>query len=300
MQIGVLGKGFVGSAVYEGLQWAGNQLCSYDPKIESSKFEDILNTECVFICVPTNPMPDGTCDTSIVEECLKKLFDANYHGIMVIKSTVTPGTTQRLIDMYSERSPEYSTPGTDYYDFSHRIVFCPEFLRERSAVTDFIDNHDILITGSASKGAALVVREAHHHLPKSFAWMSPTEAELCKYFNNVFNAARIVFANGFYEVAKALGADYQKIFSAMIQRNCITSHYLACNESLRGYSGKCLVKDTLAFARLIEHLKTENKLKVYPEIFKMINNDNNKYDRTIIGGSCSEDECFGKELRVDL
>ena len=115
--------------------------------------------------------------------------------------------------------------------------------------------------------------------PKKLLW--PLLTELCKYFNNVFNALRITFANGFYDVCKELGADYQNIYDAVIQRSNIDGHYLRVSENIRGFGGYCLPKDTHAFAKLID--------KVYgkgfgPKIFDTIVKDNKLYKTTVFQG----------------
>lgn len=284
MKIGIIGKGFVGSAVYEGLGWVGNEMSFYDPKYPESKIEDVLDTECVFICVPTNPKEDGTCNTDIVDTSIIALLHNGYKGVIAIKSTVTPGTTDKIRNTYSLGSDPFP-----------RIVFVPEFLRERSALTDFLDNHDILIVGAYDNKDADVIIQAHRSLPKNVRVMKPLEAELAKYFNNVYNTLRVVFANGFYEVCKHVGADYQKIFDAMIKRENITHHYLRCSESLRGASGPCLPKESIAFMKYVDSLG----LSIKPEIFRTIVMDNLKYPKTVIEGTRTEKEFFGKELTMD-
>lgn len=280
MKIGIIGLGMVGNAVYQGLMSIGNDVSFYDPKYSESKFEDILDTECVFVCVPTNPRDDGTCDTSIVEKTIKKLDSNGYSGVIVIKSTVTPGTTDEIYNKFCSRIEGF------------RLAFVPEFLRERCALTDFLDNHDVCIIGCYKDEDYEVVKKAHGSIPKNFAKMSPLEAELSKYFNNVFNALRIVFANGFYEICQNLGADYQKIYDAMILRNNINPAYLRCSEKLRGPSGYCLSKDPLAFMHFVENLK----LNPTPTIFKAIVEDSRIYPKTVLPGMRTEKECFGKEL----
>ena len=276
MKVGIVGKGFVGSAVYEGLGYVDNEMAFYDPKYPESKFSDVLDCGCIFVCVPTNPLPNGECDVSIVESTLDKLAEENYKGLVAIKSTVVPGTTDKLKDKYPQI----------------RLAFVPEFLRERSALSDFIDNHDVLIVGTYNEEDAKVLIDLHGNIPKSVSKMTPLEAELAKYFNNVYNTLRIVFANGFYEVCQKVGASYNAIFSAMIKRDNITPHYLRCSQSLRGASGPCLSKDPIAFMKYVANLELENP----PQIFKTIVEDNALYPQTVIEGTREESEVFGKNI----
>ena len=80
MKIGVLGLGVVGNAVYTGFSELGHSMSFYDPA-KDSKFEDVLETEICFICVPTPPNEEGFCDTTIVEESIQNLLNNNYQGI---------------------------------------------------------------------------------------------------------------------------------------------------------------------------------------------------------------------------
>ena len=264
MNIGVIGKGFVGSAVYDGLGQLDNNMSFHDPKYNTN-IQHIKDTEIVFICVPTNMKDDGTCDTTVVELVLKNLINIKYNGTVAIKSTVIPGTTKNLQEQFQELN----------------ICCVPEFLRERSALTDFILENDVLVIGTNDDKTSKLLIKAYGNLPKQVRVVSPTEAELCKYFNNVFNALRITFANGFYDVCKELNADYGKIYDAVIQRSNIDGHYLRASRSMRGFGGYCLPKDTSAFAKLVDKIYGKG---VGPRIFDTIVEDNKLYKTTVFQG----------------
>ena len=168
MNIGIIGQGFVGSAVREGLKNFYN-LKTYD--VDKEKCTDTHEEICkwadiIFLCVPTPSLPDGSCDTSIVESVISELNQANYNGIVSIKSTVVPGTTKKLND-----------------NTNLEICFVPEFLRERCAVTDFTENHDVCIIGTDSDETFEILKQCHGSFPQKFVKLTPTEAEFCKYFN---------------------------------------------------------------------------------------------------------------------
>ena len=114
----------VGKAVRAGLEKIGNRIFVHDLNMDTS-VRDIIPTEIIFICVPTPQGDDGSCDTSNVQSVLKDLSDINYKGIVAIKSTVEVGFTNSMIDKFKNLT----------------ICFVPEFLRERCAVEDFINNH---------------------------------------------------------------------------------------------------------------------------------------------------------------
>jgi UDPglucose 6-dehydrogenase len=238
MKLGLIGKGTVGSAVYRGLGELGHTMSFVDPAYPETRFEDILDTDCVFVCVPTDQAANGDCDTSIVESVVAQLDASGYTGLVAIKSSIVPGTAARL----SAEHPAL------------RICSVPEFLRARLAYEDFTTNHDLLIIGSTREEDYAIIREAHGHYPQQVVHASPTEAEIVKYFNNVNHAVQIIFANMAFDVSKSLGANYDVVYNAIIKRDCFNPAYLDCNENLRGFGGHCLPKDTSAWNNLMKQL----------------------------------------------
>jgi UDPglucose 6-dehydrogenase len=154
-------------------------MCFFDPAYESSQLADVLDAECVFLSVPTNQADNGDCDTSIVEKVISELDTAGYQGLVGIKSTVVPGTSDRL----SAAHPNL------------RICSVPEFLRAKTALADFMYNHDLLIIGSHREEDFDTVKAIHGNLPKAVSCVKPAEAEVVKYFNNVNHSVQIIFAN---------------------------------------------------------------------------------------------------------
>ena len=238
MKIGIIGKGTVGKAVYEGLEYLGHEMCFFDPAYEGSRLEDVLGAECVFVSVPTNQAPNGDCDTSIVERVVDELNQAGYKGLVGLKSTCVPGTCERL----SATHPNL------------RICSVPEFLRAKSALADFMYNHDLLVVGSNREEDFELIKKIHGHLPQNVACVKPTEAEVIKYFNNVNHSVQIIFANIAFEVCKKLGVHYDAVYHAISKRECFNPAYLMCNDNLRGFGGHCLPKDTSAWANLVKNL----------------------------------------------
>ena len=171
MKIGVIGWGVVGSAIGEGFIMLNHDVSKHDPKF-NTKIEDVIDTEIVFICVPTPSGKDGECDLSIVNDTIATLKTKKYKGVIALKSTSVPGTTQKIINKYKDNN----------------ICFVPEFLRERAALEDFVRNHDVLAVGCHTDRAWHKVCEAHGWLPKNTVRMTPTEAEILKYYSNTFNS----------------------------------------------------------------------------------------------------------------
>jgi len=259
MKIGVVGAaGCIGGAISYGMEKLGHDVIPHDITMDTS-LSDLVDCEIAYICVPTPELPDGGCDTMIVESVISGLDAHGFTGIIAIKSTIVPGTTEKLIKKYSKET----------------ICFVPEFLRERHAISDFTENHNICVIGTLDRFVFEIIKESHGHYPQEFIQMSPTEAELAKYFSNVFNAMRVVFACGFESVCNKLGADYTKIKNAMVKRPTIENLYLDCNEKFRGFAGMCLTKDTAAFRKLAESLGVD------AQIFRTIVEDNKLYTPTV-------------------
>lgn len=263
VKVGIIGVGMVGSAVRHGFTRIGHEVLVFDKKMPETSLESVLPTQLLFISVPTPQAADGTCDTSIVEGVVDSLAKADYRGLVTIKSTVEPGTTDRLAKKYP----------------SLRLAFCPEFLRERAMYIDFIENNDICIIGAYNKEDADLIKEVHGELPKNFAQVTPLEAEFSKYFINVFNALRIVFANQFYDVATAAGADYQKIKNAITKHRTVQPAYLDANDRFRGFGGACLPKDSSAFAQYARRmLGADSPLSLFEGIVEI----NKRYKITVL------------------
>ena len=261
MNIGIVGLGVVGKAVEHGFIKLGHKVYVHDIKLET-KISNLISCEVIYVCVPTPRDHDGSCDISIVQEVMDDLSSLKFDKHVCIKSTVTPGTTRELIDEYPDLS----------------ISFVPEFLRERCALVDFVENHDVCIIGTHSEEAYEVIKESHGHFPERFVHLTPTEAEFAKYFNNVYNATLITFANSFYEVCKNMGASYQNVKNAIVHRKNISNVYLDCNDNLRGFGGMCLPKDVSAIASL------SKKLDINVDFFDDILRENDKYEVTVFEG----------------
>ena len=179
----------------------------------------------------------------------------------------------------------------DKYENEH-ICFCPEFLKERCAYEDFMKNNPICLIGAVSEKAFNIIRTIHTPISKTFKMVQPIEAELTKYMQNVYNTYRVLFANGFYEICKYNNVEYNSILNSLLERKELDEKYMKCDEHMRGPSGPCLVKDSLAFNEYVNKLN----LPIKPSIFQTIVNDMNLYPRTVIDGTRTEKDYFGREL----
>ena len=142
MKIGIVGQGFVGSAIYEGLK-NYYQVFTYDldeAKCNSTHDQVARESNIIFVCVPTPMRKDGSCDTRILEKVIVKINDdvrsdpGCNRPIIVVKSTVPPGTTEKLNKLASVCS----------------VCFSPEFLTEANSFDDFKNQSRIIIGGDTS------------------------------------------------------------------------------------------------------------------------------------------------------
>lgn len=254
MNIGIIGLGVVGKAVYDGFKYLGHNVSHYDIN-DNSSITDVIDSELVYICVPTPQSYDGSCDTSIVEETIYKLNSLNYKGVVCVKSTISPGTTRRLINEFEKLT----------------IAHVPEFLRERYAYDDFIKNHNILVVGTDSEEAADIIIHSHKHLPKNVSICEPEEAELVKYFSNTYKAMKITFANSFKRVTDFQNVSYDNVLSMFLKHGVSESDYLKMSDNYSGFGGACLPKDVSALNNFI----IDNNLDI--ELFSILISENKKF-----------------------
>lgn len=262
MKLGIIGLGVVGGANSAGFTLLGHEVLQHDTMWNDSTIHDVIDAEVVFLCLPSPQSDDGSCDTSIIESVIQDLDNENYNGIVCIRSTVEPGFTERMMDKF---------PTTT-------ICCSPEFLRERAAADDFINHHELLAVGTDDPYVFEKIVEAHGNLPNNVKQLSPTEAELLKYFNNSYAALRIVFANVFYELCEGLECDYSKVKDAYVKTGKTANMYLDVNKRLRGYGGMCLPKDVAALA----HSLKENGFNF--DLIESIKQDNEKFKTTTFSG----------------
>lgn len=262
MKIGIVGLGIVGSAVKFGFEKKlGHTIFYHDIKFKNTSLSKVYNnSELIFVCVSTPSRKNGSCDVSNVISVCSELnsLAKNSSKIcdVVIKSTVDLGTTQKLINKFKNL----------------RLAMNPEFLKEGAAMHDFC-NQDICVIGTDNDGLYEKVVRAHGNLAKEYIRTSPINAEFVKYYSNVFNSIRIMFANLFYDLAQKFGADYNELKSIAVRRYNMIDYYLDCNQNLRGFGGSCLPKDVLAIKTIAK------KLNLNYSFLKGLIEDNNKLNK---------------------
>ena len=246
MRIGIIGAGMVGSTIEHCFNDA-HDLFIHDPARNTELSDVTSNCEMAYIAVPTPSAEDGTCDTSIVEEILSELPDG---FVAVIKSTVIPGTTEKL----QERFPKL------------KIAYSPEFLVERNRLTDFA-NQRILVVGTKHEDVAKMVFDQHKEagvlIEEKLFHTTSTEAEMVKYTKNNFYALKVISANQMHDICNGLGIEWatvREIITTPQDQPIGDSHLEPLMGLNRGFGGKCLPKDTLALRELARNLGVDYEI----------------------------------------
>ncbi len=207
-------------------------------------YEDRTARRCrlAVVCVPTPRLEDGSCDTTTVERVVAELESE----FVLIKSTVTPGTTRALSALYDKR-----------------IVFSPEYMGESSYWTpswapspDDPSTHGFCVMGGPREWCSAIADMMWPRLGPAtrFRFMSSTEAELVKYFENAFFALKVTFANemrGVCErasVADGTPVNYHVVREGWLDDPRVGPMHTAAFAGNRGFDGKCLPKDIAALS----------------------------------------------------
>jgi UDPglucose 6-dehydrogenase len=206
--------------------------------------EAIQRALVVFIAVGTPPREDGSADLSYVIEVANSIADnLNGYKVVVTKSTVPIGTGQLIEKTISER-----TPGP--HPFS--VVSNPEFLREGSAIEDFM-RPDRVVIGARDPQAIAIMKDIYSPLyliETPFVITNVESSELIKYASNAFLATKITFVNEVAELCERLGADVHHVAKGMGLDKRIGPKFLHPGP---GYGGSCFPKDTSALADIARH-----------------------------------------------
>jgi len=200
----------------------------------------VAEAEIIFICVGTPPKEDGDADLSYVENVaseIAKLMDS--YKVIVEKSTVPVETGEKVMQTMKINN-------TKNIEFD--VVSNPEFLREGSAVSDFM-NPDRVVIGTDSKKAREIMEKLYAPLNAKILFTDIKSAEIIKHASNSFLATKISFINAVANICELTGADVEKVAQGLGSDKRIGNQFL--NAGL-GYGGSCFPKDVEAFVKLSE------------------------------------------------
>jgi len=234
MKIGVIGNGYVGNAVAKGFTQLGDDVAIWDC-LKDRATHTLLQTcsrDIVFCCVPT-PTEEGQQDISNVKEVISSIAQMNPKAIVIMKSTVLPGTSALLEQ-----------------DYGVTIISNPEFLTARTAEQDFQDPMSIVIGHTDVAMQKRVSRFYEERFPEVplLVCSSQTEAEFIKYARNTFFALKVGYMNQLYDLAASLGVPWEPVKNGMVASGWVSPmHTLVPGpDGKRGFGGACLPKDSEA------------------------------------------------------
>ena len=264
--IGIVGHGFVGKAVQEGMKHAVRTvvfdlkyvipkgvLVSEEERHDFVKANSLgelcTQSEIVFVCLPTPMNADGSCNTDIVESTVRDIDALELGNVVVIKSTVPPGTTRRL------NSESKTLKG---------VIFNPEFLTEANYLDDFKNQTRIIIGGEEPAKSIVKNMYAKAYPKVPTIKTSSTIAEMVKYTTNTFLATKVAFANEMKQVCLKLGVDYDKVIEyARYDERLGESHWAVPGpDGKLGFGGSCFPKDINALIAVARSLGVEPRVLI--------------------------------------
>ena len=266
--VGVIGQGFVGTAVREKFKENFNTYTFDINKREQSKIftgdkisEDyctletlVENCEILFLCVPTPMFPSGKCDTGIVENAIIDIdniaSNLNKKPVVILKSTVPPGTVESL-------NKDYKNVG---------ITFSPEFLTEANSIEDFKNQKRIILGVDWIEYVEPINKVFTTCFPDAeIVFLTSSEAEMSKYMINLFLATKVSFFNDMFRIVNGINntstvdrnMSFESIVNAMLLDPRIgKSHYMVPGpDGDYGYGGHCFPKDMAAMLNIADQLK---------------------------------------------
>jgi len=249
--IGVVGQGFVGTAVREGFEgkFVVETYDKYQEKKSScSSLEELVDkARIIFVCVPTPMKKDGSCDLSVVYDVVQHLDQISTKAhVAVLKSTVPPGTT-----IFLNNSCE-----------NIQIVFNPEFLTEANYIDDFKNQNRIIIGGPrpGSTKVKNLYRKAFYKTP--IIKTGSSTAEMTKYFINCFLATKVSFANEFRQICNKSNVDYDKVLEyALYDDRLGGTHFSTPGpDGKSGFGGSCFPKDINALLTVAKEKGVDPKI----------------------------------------
>lgn len=235
MTLGIIGYGVVGKNMR--LIFRDSRIV--DPVHKTGDKPGQIHYDIAFVCVPTDPLHDGSCDTSIVEAAIRE----NSADVFVIKSTVPPGTTER-ISMNTGKN----------------CIFSPEFFGGTQHA-NAVDYSFVILGGNrpyTDQVAELykTVKDGSFHVAKT----TPQMAELVKYAENCFLATKVTFFHEFFQIAEKLGLDSDELRELLLMDPRIGRSHTFTYRDHPWYNSHCLDKDIPAFLRFAEQIGQRARL----------------------------------------
>jgi UDPglucose 6-dehydrogenase len=273
-KISIIGSGWVGTAIGRGFAGMGYEAIFHDvvdkdlPNFTTDINYAIENSNVSFICVPTPTASDGI-DLSYIKEASKNIGKAlankNDSHLIVVKSTVVPGTTEEVVIPILE---EYS--GKSAREGEIEVCMNPEFLTEISGSWSEDNGYkrgffteDRIVIGEYDKKSGDVLEEIYKPLNKHILRTDLKTAELIKYASNCILATKISYWNEIFLICKELGIDSQAVADVVGLDPRIGKYGTVHGKA---FGGKCLPKDLKAFVSFAEKYRKPKLLKAVDDI----------------------------------
>lgn len=250
-KIAIIGHGYVGDAVFKFFE-NHFEVCVVDPKytdFEAKKIE--ANTaDFAVVCVPTPMGEDGSVDLQYIDST----FEWLKVPLVLIKSTIPPGTTEKLQEKYGDHiafSPEYIGEG------NYEVPFWKGYPDPKN-----MKHHDFQIVGGKKETTKKILPYFVRVLGPDarFVQTDSRTAELCKYMENSFIGMKVIFCNEFAKMAEAFGVDYNELRELWLLDGRVGRMYTSVFQDAPGFGGKCLPKDINGIVKATEKVGYTPKL----------------------------------------
>jgi UDPglucose 6-dehydrogenase len=236
MKVGIVGMGYVGSAVFASYQGLADVKFHDPAKSDSVSLEELAtwDPDVIFVCVPTPQKADGSCDVSITDTTLRRLHALNYQRLVICKSTAP--------------AEQY---GIWWVDMHYSLVHVPEFLKATNSIEDYINPHLIVLGGRPGECAEAFGIIARSHVKLSNTRVQVTDiktAALFKYAANTFLAMKVVFANQLHDYCRANAGNWGQLSEMLSGDHRLgdTHWQVPGPDGSFGYGGSCFPKDISA------------------------------------------------------
>lgn len=249
-KIGIIGYGYVGGATGKGFTKSKQNKVLWFDKFKKSPntFDEVVKeSDFIFLCLPTPMYRDYSgMDMSVIEDVVDQIAPIieGSKKILIIKSTVLPGTTASLQKKYPKV----------------HFAMNPEFLTQKNASHDFL-NPSRTVIGAAKKEDGEKIKKIYGTiLPKDQKYfiMDTTSAEVAKYMSNLMLASKVTLANEFHNLSKKVGANYEDVRKAVEADPRISTHLKVPGpDGSVGFGGACFPKDTLGLLSYAKRKKID-------------------------------------------
>ena len=265
MKIGIIGYGFVGKAMENGIK-DNVDIFLVDP-ILNTKISDLKDflPEIIFICVPTPMNEDGSQDLRIINSVLKEIKENSINSKIVIKSTVLPDSIIEIEKLIPD------------------VIYNPEFLREKHAFEDFIGS-EIIIFGGQKDSANEIANFYKKHtncINSDYQFTDLITASMVKYSINTFLSTKVIFFNQIFNIFKSLSNEknWEQFVKIISKDKRIGSSHLSVpgHDGRYGFGGACLPKDSSALINYASSI--DESLTLLEKSVEINNSIRSAYDK---------------------